>query len=269
MRPVFGGQKFSALLLILSIAAFGVFWFFFMHEKKHEEIKREKRLASREHKELVESSQNQTFQKFNLTGFDDKGKKFWNLEGDAAKVDSGQTVFLDQNVTLKLKDDTVIRTDHVQWSQNGGVLTTDAKVYVDHLNAKITGIGAYGRLSENFIQLNRSIEMLINDTTKLTCIGPMKIYSKENKAIFYRKVKVVDERGVLTANRMDVYFDGNTKKVTQVFAIGNVVIERQGDTTRSKRAIYTLATGSIRLEGNPEVTIHKDSSALIDGPFRN
>jgi lipopolysaccharide export system protein LptA len=87
--------------------------------------------------------------------------------------------------------------------------------------------------------------------------------------IFYRKVKVVDERGILKANRMDVLFDPEEKKVSQIIAIGNVTIERGTDTTHSQRAIYSLATGSVRLEGNPEITLHKDSAKLLDAPIRN
>ena len=64
--------------------------------------------------------------------------------------------------------------------------------------------------------------------------------------------------------RMDVYFDSQEKKVTQIIAIGDVVIERGGDTTRSKRAIYTPSTGSLRLEGDPEVTLHPKSSKALN-----
>lgn len=219
--------------------------------------------------DLINSSQDQQLQKFSLVGFDDKGKKFWNLEGDTAKIDPAQRIFLDQNVTLKLKDDTVIRTDHVQWLQGGGVLKTNAPVFVDHQSVKIKGVGAFGKPSESFIQLNRHIEMVINQTTTLTCYGPMKIFYKESKIIFYQNVKVKDQRGVLSANRMDVFFNPSDKKISQIIARGDVVIERGTDTTRSERAIYSVATGSIRLEGNPEVTLHKEGSNILDAALRS
>lgn len=215
------------------------------------------------------SVEDQELQKFNLTGFDSEGKKFWNLEGDTATIQPGQTVYLDQNVTLRLKDDTIVRTDHVKWSQDGGTLTTDAPVNVDHQSVKIKGTGALGRPADSFLQLNRDIHMVINVTTTLTCKGPMKIYYKENKILFYRQVKVVDAKGVLTANRMDVFFDPDDKKIKQIVAMNNVVINRGSDTTRSERAIYSVETGSIRLEGNPEITIHKEGSAILDGTFTN
>ena len=220
--------------------------------------------------EVVRQSINQELQKFKLTGFDDKGHSDWDLEGDSAKIDPGQTVFLDQNVTLKMRDDTIIKTDHVQWSQDGGTLRTNALVTVDHQTVKVKGRGAYGRPNEGFIQLNHDIDMIMNDSTRLVCQGPMKIFYNQNKMFFYRKVTVTDQRGTLSANRMDVLFDSTKKKVKEIIAIGNVVIERAGDTTHSQRAIYSMDTGSIRLEGNPEITLHKGGGAgILDGALRN
>ena len=263
-----GFQRHHLMKLFLAgcILAAVLSVFFLMHEKKAQENAAS---AKKLKKELAVSSTDQSLQKFSLTGFDDQGKKFWNLQGDKARIDPGQTVFLEQNVTLKLKDSTSIKTDHVQWSQEEGILRTPASVFVTHENTEVKGRGAVGRLSENFIQLNRDIEMLINKSTLLTCSGPLKIFFKENRMVFYRHVKVVDDRGVLKANRMDVSFDSEQKKVSQIIAMGNVTIERGTDTTHSQRAIYTLATGSIRLEGNPEITMHKDSSKILDVPLRN
>ncbi len=252
-------------LLFVGLLSFGGL-FIFSSKGREEASSAKKRIKI---DDIVKSSQDQMLEKFSLTGFDEKGKKSWKLEGEAAKVDPGQTVFLDQNVTLKLKDTTTIRTDHVQWSQDGGRLKTDSLVTVDHENAKIKGMGAHGILKDNFIQLNRNIEMVLNDSTRLTCSGPLKMFYKENRMIFYRKVKITDERGVLTSNRMDVLFDPEAKKVKQIIAVGNVVIVRGTDTTHSERAIYTVATGSIRLEGNPEITLHKESTKLLDATLRN
>lgn len=249
------------LFIAVLLSAF-VFFFW----QSYEEKQKTRRIPSSP--EVISSSKDQQIQKFTLTGFDDKGQKFWNLQGETAKIDPGQTIYLDQNVTLRLRDNTVIRTDHVQWSQDGGTMKTQAPVFVDHEAVKVKGVGAVGRPSDSFIQLNRKIVMNADKGSVLTCDGPMKIFYKENKMIFYRNVKVVDERGILTANRMDVFFDSEEKKVKQIIAVGNVTIQRGTDTTHSQKAIYTLANGSIRLEGNPEITLHKGSSTLLEQGFK-
>ncbi len=260
-------HNLSKLFIATGLLAITASIFFLTQERKSSVAVRPH--LSRFRKEITKTSHDQNVQKFSLTGFDEQGKKFWNLEGDTATIDSGQTVFLDQNVTLKLKESTIIKTDHVQWSQDGGILRTHAPVFVTHENTEIKGLGAFGRLNESFIQLNRDIEMLIDQSTLLTCQGPLKIFYKDNKMIFYRKVKVVDDRGVLKANRMDVIIDPVKKKVSQIIAMGNVTVQRGTDTTHSQRAIYSVATGSVRLEGNPEITLHKDSAKILDAPLRN
>ncbi len=171
---------------------------------------------------------------------------------------------------MRLKDNTLIKTDHVQWSQDGGTLRTNDWVTVQHENVFVRGRGAYGRPNDGYIQLNRDIEMIMGQGSKLVCDGPMKIFYNENLMHFFRKVKVNDQRGVLHAKRMDVYFDQDKKKIHQIIAIGDVVIERGKDTTHSRRAIYTLENGSLRLEGNPEVTLHKGGgTGILDGAITN
>lgn len=255
------------LFLLGALIASGLLLIFWGYGKPEKAVKKTGVQESRER--IIGASADQELQKFSLSGFDEKGRRSWKLEGDAARIDQGQTVYLRNNVTLRLHEDTLVRTDRLEWSQGGGMMSTDAPVFVDHQNTKIKGIGAYGLPNQSFIQLNSTIEMLVNAVTTIACDGPMKIYYRENKAVFFRKVKVVDARGVLTARRMDVYFDNQEKKVTQIIALGDVVIERGSDTTRSKRAIYTPSTGSLRLEGSPEVTLHKNSTRPFDASPRN
>ena len=264
MPTIFYKQKYRYFLLVLLLGAIAGGVFFLISSSKK---KKPTEPVSIERQEIINSSRDQGLQKFSLTGFDEGGKTFWNLEGDKAKINLDQTVTLQQNVTLRLKDDTIVKTDYVEWYQNNSLLKTNAPVFVDHRDAKIKGRGAIGRPNDSFIQLNRQIDMMINDKTHVTCRWPMKVYYKEDKIILYRDVKVEDARGVLKARRMDVFFDPVQHKVNQIIAIGDVVIERDSDTTRSERAIYTLATGSIRLEGNPEVTMHNQKGKTFDFPF--
>ena len=256
MKVAFQKQNFPFIVLVLVLAA--SLGLYASHQKERRARKKDLRA------ELVNSSHDQSFQKFNLSGFDEQGKKFWNLEGDRAKIDTGDIVYLDDNVTLRLKDETVVRTDHVRWLQKTGFLRTESPVSVEHLKTTVHGTGAVGFLNQSFIQLNRTIDMRINDTTTITCDGPMKVFYKDNKMIFYRHVIVTDRKGVLKANRMDVFFDTENKGVDRIIAIGDVQIQREGDTTHSQRAFYTVANGAIRLEGSPEITVHKDSSAFLE-----
>ncbi len=257
-------DRFPFILVLLIL--FSAVLFLFLHVRSSARLKNS-RGESRE--EIIRSSHDQKLQKFSLTGFDDKGQKFWNLEGDTAKIDLGDTVFLEDNVTLKLKNDTIIKTDHVTWTQDKGLLRTNSPVFVTRDDTHIKGKGAYGRLHESFVQINREVEMDIQPGTRLTCLGPMKIFYNENRMVFFRHVTVTDSKGTLTSNRMDVYFDPEQKKTKEIIAIGDVVIDRGSDTTRAERATYLPATGSVKLEGSPEITLHQGSAELLHAPTGN
>ncbi len=263
IKKFFQQQSMLTALLALCVLIMALALFSLMREKRENEKLRK----SPERQALVQSSRDQELQKFNLTGFDEQGKKFWNLEGETAKIDPGQTVFLEENVTLKMRDGTAVKTDHVKWDPKEGLLTTEARVHVVHRAAIIEGTGASGRPADSYVQLNRDIHMQINATTDLTCKGPMKIFYKDNKMIFYRNVTVVDDKGILKSNRMDVFFDSAEKKITKIIAMGNVQIDRGGDTSKSQKAIYDVASGSIKLVGNPEISFHKNSTKALDVPF--
>jgi lipopolysaccharide export system protein LptA len=55
---------------------------------------------------------------------------------------------------------------------------------------------------------------------------------------------------------MKILFDPKARKITRAVAIGNVIIKREGNTTRSERAIYTVKDGRIRLIGKPRIIVN-------------
>ncbi len=98
MTSAFHKSNLPILMFGAGVLLLFFVFFFVASNKKAKQGKAQG--ASRQN--LISSSRDQELQKFNLTGYDDKGKTFWNLVGETAKIDPGQTVFLDQNVVLKL-----------------------------------------------------------------------------------------------------------------------------------------------------------------------
>jgi lipopolysaccharide export system protein LptA len=68
-------------------------------------------------------------------------------------------------------------------------------------------------------------------------------------------VKITDQRGEICADEMKVVFDPKTRKIVRVVAIGNVKITREGNATYSKRAVYTVRDGRVRLIGKPRIVV--------------
>jgi lipopolysaccharide assembly outer membrane protein LptD (OstA) len=198
----------------------------------------------------------QIIEHFTLEGFDDGGDESWKLQGDSAHVSSATDVFIEKNVVLTMLGGAVIHSDKVFWQNNKTRFTTTQPVMVSHRNIQVKGRGAIGKLNQKSIQINQDIRMLIEpDGTWVTCRGPMRILQIENRVTLYHDVRIADDRGDLVADRMDAYFDPDTKKIILITAAGNVRITRGEDVSVADKAIYDTRTGSIRLEGLPEISI--------------
>lgn len=211
----------------------------------------------------------QTLHHFELVGFDETGKKFWKLTGDRATIkEEGEEILVNKNVLLSIQSTTQIRTDRIYWNKNSTSFWTDAPVKVLREDLTMEGVGAFGKPTEYFVQLHRHIKMAIDAKTTVICEGPLKIFYREHIASFYRHVRIRDPQGTVLAQRMDVFFDADTKKVTHIDMVGQVEIFRGNDHSRSNRAIYTVATGAIRLE-KPQITIREKKGWTQDGSSGN
>lgn len=205
-------------------------------------------------------AKDQVIEHFVLEGFDDNGNRIWELVGDSAHIDEQQDVFIEKNVVLTLQESTKIRTDKVLWQNKKSQFVTNQSVKVHHDQVEITGSGALGRMDQKFVQINQNIRMLINAGTIITCRGPLRIHQSENRIVLYRDVWILDERGAVSSDRMDAYYDTEARQVIAVIARGNVRVSRGEDVTYSDTAIYDARTGSVKLEGAPEIDIRSESS---------
>lgn len=204
----------------------------------------------------------QMIEHFELEGFDDDGNASWRLVGDSALVSSNTDVFIEKDVVLTMLGGAIIRSDKVFWQNSKTRFVTSQPVKVLHRNIEVEGRGAIGKLNQKSIQINQDIRMRIEpDGTLVTCRGPMRILQNESRATLYHDVRIRDTRGDLVADRMDAFFDPETRKIVMITASGNVRITRGDDISVADKAIYDTRTGSVRLEGMPEISI-RDTNRL-------
>ena len=197
----------------------------------------------------------QVIQRFKLEGFDDVGDRAWKLVGDQAHVGANKDVFIEKDVFLVIAGGTLIRADKVLWQNSKARFLTQAFVRVHHRDLQIEGHGALGKLDQKFVQINQNVRIVTANGTILTGRGPLKIYQDEHRVTFLRDVWILDKRGAIHADRMDGEFDENERKLVRVVAQGNVEISKGDDVSTADRAIYDTRTGSVRLEGGPEIDI--------------
>ncbi len=204
----------------------------------------------------------QTIEHFELEGYDDDGNASWRLVGESARVSTSTDVFIERDVVLTMLGGAIIRSDKVFWQNSKTRFVTSQPVKVLHRNIEVEGRGAIGKLNQKSIQINQDIRMRIEpDGTLVTCRGPMRILQSESRVVLYHDVRIRDQRGDLAADRMDAFFDPETKKIMMITATGNVRITKDGDLSVAHKAIYDTRTGSIRLEGMSEISI-RDTNRL-------
>ncbi|MBP9732855.1 MAG: LPS export ABC transporter periplasmic protein LptC [Candidatus Omnitrophica bacterium] len=204
----------------------------------------------------------QTIEHFELEGYDDDGSASWRLVGESAKVTTTADVFIERNVVLTMLGGAIIRSDKVFWQNAKTRFVTSQPVKVLHRNIEVEGRGAIGKLNQKSIQINQDVRMKIEpDGTIVTCRGPMRILQGESRVTLYHDVRIRDTRGDLASDRMDAFFDPETKKIVSITAAGNVRITHDGDVSIANKAIYDTRTGSVRLEGMPEISI-RDTGQL-------
>jgi lipopolysaccharide export system protein LptA len=99
--------------------------------------------------------------------------------------------------------------------------------------------------------------------TVITSDGPLIVNYDENIARFHKNVVAEDERGKLTADTMDVYYNKDTRRVAKIVAVGNVIVENtDGNQTFSDNVVYLAEEGRIILGGDTEALYFENSESF-------
>lgn len=136
---------------------------------------------------------------FSLAGYEDKGKKSWDISGKSAdifdnivklKEVSGNLYGKEENVNLTsktgdfnkddgrvhLEKDVVITTskgaklttNSMDWDRKNQLVTTPDRVNIEKANMNITAIGAHGEPDLKKVSLTKDVRLDINPSTALT-----------------------------------------------------------------------------------------------------
>lgn len=237
----------------------------------------------------------QRLQGFNLEGYTDSGAKSWDVKGDRAdfkgsnieisNVDansygqydanlkarkgvvnrSSGNVHLEDHVVVTTKEGARLTTDSLDWHKSKDLVTTDQPVRITDKQMVATGQGLKAHPQLDTAQLNKDVKVTMENRSDkktgkssvltVTCNGPMEIDRKKNEAVFRDNVVAAYEGRTLQADRMEVYFDGTTQKVSRIICTGHVVIVQGPNRTYSEKAVYNAADEKIILSGRPKLIL--------------
>jgi LPS export ABC transporter protein LptC len=190
-------------------------------------------------------------------------------EGDFNKEE--QIVHLKENVVIKSTDGTALMTDSLKWNSDSKNVFTEQPVTIKKADFEVSGVGGFCDMENKTAELKKDIKADINSVpgyirsdssvsnkTNITCDGPLEINYKKNKASFLNNVVIKDAQGDLLADRIDVYFGKNTRKIKCVVARGNVRIINGENVTYSEKAIYLVDEGRVILPKRPRLVIQNE-----------
>ncbi|MDD5449125.1 MAG: LPS export ABC transporter periplasmic protein LptC [Candidatus Omnitrophica bacterium] len=239
--------------------------------------------------EATDQSLAQKILSFNLEGYHDDGTKKWELNGACADIlsnvikldyitakaygDEGSSltvkarrgvydkvtkdIDLEKNVVGRTSDGTLLMTDRLHWDDKEECVSTDSVVRIERENLVSTGRGAIGTPGLRKVELKKDVvvELKEDTPTLITCDGPLVVNYKKNLSVLYNNVRIRDKRGEIYSDIMKVLFNPDTRKIVRVVAIGNVKIAREGNSTYSDKAVYTVRDGRVRLIGKPRLVV--------------
>ncbi|MBI4398764.1 MAG: LPS export ABC transporter periplasmic protein LptC [Candidatus Omnitrophica bacterium] len=170
-------------------------------------------------------------------------------------------VHLRDNVVATTENGAKLITESLDIFPSQKTIATEDQAIVKKDNMNIKGDGASGDSQMKNVQFKKNVTVVVQSEnngkkipTTITCDGPLDINYDKNIAHFYKNVVAEDERGKLTADEMEVFYNKETKKVAKIVATGNVIIRNpQGNETYSDNVVYFAEEGRIILGGDTEV----------------
>ena len=183
---------------------------------------------------------------------------------------STSNIHLTKNVVATSEEGTTLRSDSLNIDIGKKILSTEDRAQVDKDNIKLEGKGARSDSDLKKIKFKKNVTVVISSENKsasptiITCDGPLDVDYVNNIARFNDNVIATDERGKLSADSMDVFYDKNSRRVYKIIARGNVIIEQEGNVTYSDNVIYLAKEGRVILGGDPEAIYYPESDPFKD-----
>lgn len=195
------------------------------------------------------------------------------ITADAGTIDKATSkVRLDKNVVATTENGTRLLTETLDLFPSRKLLETNAPAEVKKDNISVEGLGAIGDSRLKKVKFKKKVTVIVKNPqsetgkpTVITCDGPLIVEYDQNIARFHDNVVAEDERGKLRADTMDVYYNKNTRRVSKIVAVGNVMVDNpDGNQTLSDSVTYLAEEGRIILGGDTEALYKSGSQSVSD-----
>ena len=99
----------------------------------------------------------------------------------------------------------------------------------------------------------QKLELGKKQKTEVTCDGALEVDYENNIAVFNENVIVNDPQLMIKADKMQVFFDKESKSIDKIVCEGNVKFKKEDRQAKSDKAVYLAKQGKVILTGDPMV----------------
>lgn len=180
-------------------------------------------------------------------------------------------IHIEQNVVATTEDGTRLVTEEMDMLPSEHIIENEVATQVKKDNINVEGMGTRADTQLKKVKFKKNVTVVVQNPnekdagpTTITCDGPLVVDYDKNIAHFKDNVVAQDNRGKLTADTMDVYYNRVSRRVSKIVAVGEVVIENpEGNKTFSDSVIYLADEGRIILGGDTEALYYGGSDSTM------
>ena len=236
---------------------------------------------------------------FNLNGYNNDGKKSWEINGAKADITDDNIKVTDvdanfygkENANLKSKTGTInkatgevnlnkdvvmtsdrgttMTTDNLQWKRNEDLVTTEDTVHITDSQGTVTGKGLSAQPNMKKAQLNQNVTAVINPSKKstgqaitITSDGSMQMDQVRMYAVFNKNVVATEATTgrQLFADKMEAWFDEKNKRIKKLVCTGNVKVVQGDNASYAEQMVYNGEDQTLTMTGRPKLVFETTDS---------
>ncbi len=206
---------------------------------------------------------------FNLEGLNERGEKKWDVKGESAEAISENQVKLDNIIASAYGEESeaVITADEGVYDKSKNNVTLEKNVHATIMATQgFTGDFVEGadKAKDKKKPSGAKGEKPKKSKTIITCDGEVQFDYEKNQAYFNKNVKVVSEDGTIDADKITLYLNSDTRRLSEIVADGNVKIVRGDNTSFSQKASYSENDKKVTLSGSPKLILSPEGGMGLD-----
>ncbi|MEI8010999.1 MAG: LPS export ABC transporter periplasmic protein LptC [Candidatus Omnitrophota bacterium] len=195
------------------------------------------------------------------------GDQDMNMQAKKGNIDkSTGNVNLEDHVVITSESGATLKTNTLEWQRGKDLVRTNDKVSIEDKNMTVEGRGLEAHPNRKDATLKSDVTANVlsdaNDKTKdnriqITSDGPMEVDQASKSAVFNNNVQAVEFSSGrrLKADRMQVIFDEDSKKIKEIVCTGNVEVHQGKNITYADNLLYKADEQRMVLTGKPKLLL--------------